>query len=153
MMFTSFLKLDCIRSFYYCFIYIKFYWKVLCKILVECCTGFGRMTTIWYNPLYDTHIHCKLVVVCVWDEFHLQHPETYTHKKTRCLCRTLWWHIDHCSCSRNSSYLSTHSDTFRTNHTLLVLLQTVFTSFHRWRTDWKAATFRKTEVALDNVLQ
>ena len=115
--------------------------------------GFGRVTTIWYNPLYDTHIHCRLVAVCVWDEFHLQHPETYMYKKTRCLCMTVWWHIDHCSCSRNSSYLNTHSDTFPTHHTVLILLQAVFTSFHRWRTVRKAATSRNTEVALDSVLQ
>ena len=112
---------------------------------------FGRVTTIWYNPLYDTHIHCRLVVVCVWNEFHVQHPETYTYKKTRCLCMTVWWHIDHCSCSSSSSYLSTHCNTFPTHHTLLILLQAVFTSFRRWRTDWKAATSRKTDVALSTI--
>jgi hypothetical protein len=114
---------------------------------------FGRVTTIWYNPLYETHMHCRLVVVCVWHECHVQHPETYTYKKTRCLCMILWWHIDHCSCSRSSSYLSTHCNTFPTHHTLLILLQAVFTFFHRWRTDWKAAISRKTEVALGAMLQ
>jgi len=114
---------------------------------------FGRVTTIWYKPLYDTHIHCRLVVVCVWDVFHVQRPETYTYKKTRCLYMTVWWHIDHCSCSSSSSYLSTHCNTFPTHRTLLILLQAVFTSCVRWRTDRKAATSRKTEVAEDTVLQ